>query len=298
MSFEIITPASREAWLEERKRFVTATEVASAYTTRTVANWERIRDTKTGVAHFQGNVYTRWGHEREPVLAQYAELFVNAALVLNTDPQQMVVRDGVSASPDAFTLDYEEGAEFKTTTVPIADNPAYEKYLCQIQVALWITGAKRWHLIAEQHTDFVPGDITHEVIEPDTKLQAELVAVADELAQFVFDGVRPDWMGGADSLDDALALEQLVTQLAAVQEQTAVLRQEETALKQQIGDLVGGSASDEVAGWKLTVSTTAPSLGFDSKAFKQDHAELWEQYRTRKVAGARRVGIKRIKENA
>lgn len=297
MSFEIINPTTHEEWLEARTGFVTATEVASAHTTRTAANWQQIKDRKHGKTVFVGNKYTQWGHDREPELAQWATVFCNPDLLLNEDPQAIVTRGDFSASPDAFTLDWQEGAEFKTTSMPFLDNPARRRYVCQVQFTMWITGAKRWWLIAEEHDNFTPMEPTSDLLEPDEKLQAALVATAKELHAFIFDGVEPDWMGGGG--EDAGELEAMVLRLAQLETQRTEIDTRINELKGQVGELCGESASREFGDWKLTVSTRKASTRFNGSAFKKDHPDLHKQYMTSKVKGSKSVSVKRIeKEDA
>lgn len=295
MTFEIITPATHEQWLEERTRFVTSTEVASAHETKTMANWQRIKEDKLQGSSFTGNKWTEWGHESEPELAEYAQVFLDNTLVLNTDPQQIVTRDGCSASPDAFNPDFSTGAEFKTTKVPLPDNPAFSRYLCQVQMCLWITGAKHWWLVWWQHENFVPVDIQSQKIMPDPELQAKLVETAAELSAYIFEDVTPSWFTDSAAFEE---LEPLVKRLGEVEQEKTRAEQEAKQLKARICELTGESASAELGGWKLTVWTRKPSKRFDSTKFKKEHEELYSQYMKTSGTPSKSVRIQKIEEVA
>lgn len=289
----VLTPATHEEWVELRQKHITATDVASAVTTKTVANWRRLKKEKIEGATFQGNKATEWGHAREPELFGYASTFLNPDLVLNDDPQMIVTRGArFSCSPDAYTKNVSTGAEFKTTNKPIKENRSYQRYLVQVQFTMWVTGAKQWYLVSEQHDNFVPVEITDELITADEPKQAGVVAVANELYEFVFNDVEPDWFGGAASDE----LTTLVTELGELEDQKRNLDQAISEHKALIGDLVGDSASEEIDGWKLTVSTRKPSLRFDSSAFKKDHEGLYKKYMNKQVKGSKTVTVKKIKE--
>lgn len=295
-----LKPDSHEQWLQVRAEHVTATEVASAFVRRSAANWSEIRDRKQGTRKFAGNAFTRWGHEREAEIFDYARAFIYPDLVLNEDPQTIWVAGRFSATPDSFTPDLKRGCEFKTTSRPLEDKPRLkEQYLAQVQFTMWLSGATEWALVVEQHDEFHPVELSHEMVKPDAHLQHQLAETANDLYRFCFHGIRPEWMGGVgDSLEEVDVLADVVERLGEVEEQQKALAAQAKGLKAQIMDMCGESASEELGGWKLTVSTRKPSKRFNAAAFKKEHPGLHAEYMTSKVAGSTTVRVSRIEEEA
>ncbi|STC97678.1 YqaJ viral recombinase family protein [Corynebacterium renale] len=299
-SMRQVKPETHEQWLQIRSEHVTATEVASAFVRRTAANWAEIRDRKQGARKFAGNACTRWGHERESEIFDYAQAFIYPDLVLNEDPQTIWVAGRFSATPDSFAPDLKRGCEFKTTSRPLVEKPQLrDQYLAQVQFTMWLAGAKEWALVVEQHDEFQPVELSHEMVAPDVELQHQLAETATDLYRFCFHGIRPAWMGGVgDSLEEVDALADAVQRLGEVEEQQKALGAEAKDLKATITSLCGESASEELGGWKLTVSTRKPSTRFNAAAFKKEHPDLHAEYMTSTVSGSTTVKVTRIEEEA
>lgn len=203
----------RELWLRERLAGVTATEV------RDLANGkirtQDLVDLKLGrkVDSFNGNAYTEWGKEREPVIA--------ATLVgLGIEPESRVFHHAENsrhlASPDGVGVDFDDRivlSEIKTcgTLLPLGSPELAAKgYVDQILWCMHVTGAVRCALVVEERlyvrgaregeSVFEPGERTVEWVERDEKRIAVLVKIADDFLAEV-DRQREE---GAPVIDEAV----------------------------------------------------------------------------------------------
>ncbi|KAK2701935.1 hypothetical protein QYM36_019436 [Artemia franciscana] len=153
----------REAWLAERRAGVTATEVRDLYTG--AKQMQDLIDLKLGRREdtFTGNAYTRWGTEREPVIAE------------------KLAGEGVTFDGDLEVI------EIKTASTDLPPgSPELEKkgYVPQIQWNLWVLGASRGRLVVEERLmgpeGFEAGRVFRHWIERDDAMIRQLVQIADE----------------------------------------------------------------------------------------------------------------------
>ena len=92
---------SEQEWLEARKRYFTATMMADLATGGSGAR-ERVYRDRHGLSKpFAGNSYTQWGHEREPVLVNYAREHVDSRLVHSADLYVSTEIEDAACTPDA-----------------------------------------------------------------------------------------------------------------------------------------------------------------------------------------------------
>lgn len=179
----------RDAWLAARRQGITATEVRDLYLGK-ISRADLIA-LKLGRRKdsFSGNAYTRWGNEREPVIAAEIErryaIRPESRLVHAADNPRFL------ASPDGLGVDFDGDLvidEIKTAGEPIPiGSEAYEKkgYRAQKTWQMRVTGARRclyaWEIRNGSPQDgFSPGDLHFEWFEYDETLAAELEQIATD----------------------------------------------------------------------------------------------------------------------
>lgn len=177
---------SRDEWGEQRKSYVTASDIATLALGRP-GDWKRIREHKmSGDALVMGNKYARWGHIREPRLVEYAQ-GIEESIVPNN---QILVRDRFSATPDGLGKGLV--VECKTTKYEWADIP--DNHYNQMQWQMLVTGFTKGLFVWEERLDdnrgwFRPGYCEHLWVERDERCIGELI----EVAELFLSGGDPDW---------------------------------------------------------------------------------------------------------
>lgn len=277
---------SEQEWLEARKRYFTATMMADLATGGSGARERVYRDRRGLNRPFAGNSYTQWGHEREPVLVNYAREHVDSRLEHNTGLYVSTAVEGAACTPDAVGC-REDGtvavlAEAKTTkNMWWKREDVPDRYLWQIQWQLLVTGAEACVLVFEYHEDFVPQGVDYFLIRPDKDTQERLLALLARQKDFEaehVEAVLPDFF--ADR----------VRELSKLKEQARELEDE---LKAEIREFTGGkdfSYSDDDV--QVTLSTPKPSARFQTSEFKKAEPELYERFMKPGKDPSQRVTLK------
>jgi len=178
----------RRAWLAERDRGITATQVRDLRLGK--ISTPRLISLKLGweVDTFTGNAFTDWGNQREIVIAARLRDVLNMrheTRVFHAPDEPRFL-----ASPDAMGVDFDEAlriAEIKTAGEedigPGSELFAQYGYDAQVQWQMRVTGAD-WCLFAwEQRLvgplgGFVPGRLQWEWVQRDEVMIAELEELA------------------------------------------------------------------------------------------------------------------------
>lgn len=274
MSFTRLPHDDEAEWLEQRRQYVTATEIARL--AASPAEWARIRHEKEHGSDFHGNVVTRWGHQREPHIGEFIHMFVDSRLVANDD---LCVLDGtrIAATPDMLPDDLSKGCEvigeIKTAGKQLIPDHIPQKYLDQCQVQLLVTGAEACVFAcevrgADEFGFFPDGEPKTVVILPDPKRQAELVDIAER------------FLSGCDPTDATPdELESLAISILDMQEDVKCLQEQIKDAKKRIRKAVGdepGTYPTDVA--NVIVSASGKSHGVDLKALREDHPDIVALY--------------------
>lgn len=269
----------REAWLEERRQGISATEIRDLI--RGKVREQDLIDLKLGrkTDSFTGNVYTDWGNERESVIAAGVRGY-------GIEPESRVFH-GVQnsrhlASPDGIGVMFDGLAisEIKTAGKDIRrgtvkyDETGYE---LQMQWAMWVTGAARCLFVFEERITvaggFAAGQLFSEWVERDEPMIHALIVRADMfLAEL--DRQREE---GAPVIDEDLDTH-AVNYLRAIDEEKrwAALKQEHYAAvvaagKSQESPLARVTFTPEKAGEVVEVEE------IDYEAARADGAALFAQ---------------------
>lgn len=272
LPFEVRSFDSEEDWLEARKQYFTATMMADLATGGAGAREKVYRDRHGLSEPFAGNSYTQWGHEREPLLVEWARENVDSRLVHSTDLYVSTEIEDAACTPDAVGT-HEDGtvavlAEAKTTkNMWWKREDVPDRYLWQIQWQLLVTGAEACVLVFEYHEDFVPQGVDYFVIRPDKEMQERLLALLARQKDFEAEHIEA-------TLPDFFA--DRVRELSKLKEQARELEDE---LKAEIREFTGGedfSYSDDDV--QVTLSTPKPSARFQTSEFKKAEPELYKRF--------------------
>ncbi|MER0028414.1 YqaJ viral recombinase family protein [Corynebacterium sp. KPL4043] len=300
-------PNNDEEWAQFRLERLTSTELASLRATRTAANWQRIRHLKDpGDDGFNGNQYTEWGSVREPQLAPLAQE-VDTRLIYNKNPQTIIINpddERLCGTPDLFSDDGEVIGEIKTSNTLFNGGRYHrwspDQYYLQIQANMWHAGAEACVLLVEyydeENGEFHPQECDYQTITYDPAAVQDLKETAAEWFTWLEEGTTPDWMGETLSLDDVDELEALVAQFADADAKAKSWAELKEQYRAEILGKVGRDYAGQHGGFKVSVSTAADSMAFDSTKFKKTHPDLYREYATKKRRGATRLILTRVKE--
>lgn len=142
----------RVAWMRARSRGITATDVASLTSDKSIT---RAADAKLMGSGFSGNAYTAHGRVREPEIAAWVA--ATHGIQPSSALFHAVVEKRHLATPDGIAVDGEGRVtlcEIKTTNKSWRSIP--RTYLRQIWWQQHVLGAERTLVAWEEHVDFVP----------------------------------------------------------------------------------------------------------------------------------------------
>lgn len=271
--FTIIDHDGIDEWFAQRRTKVTATDVARLAQSPGAAR--TIRAEKDGKTTFTGTRSTDWGHQREEPIANWVQLFIDGRLHHNDNIVVSTRDDRWAATPDMMTDDGDILAEIKTSMHPWTPGNAPKRYLDQVQWQMMVTDATSCFLVCEPCIDIdgmlVPGDIFAEEIMPDAGRQAELVAIAEA------------FLDGDDIVAQGVATElsELARQDIDLSRRIADLRDEQSALREAMAEVIGDDpASVDVGFATVTMTRSSTTRRFDQKQFRADHPDMTDAYTT------------------
>ena len=291
--YKVISTDNREGWLKSREGVLTATQIARLMVGGP-AEWKSVRGEFNGIRRDFDTKYMRWGREREPFIADYASTFIDSTLEPN-DQFLISTRDPrIGATPDALGEDVV--GEFKTSKHPMppslkdAKGGLEARYYVQTQVQMFVAGVDACAFVWEQHDDDwpepAPYEPAHQIIEYDAEMQKRIVETVD---RFFNDDAT-------DDVSEAIVVEAL-NQLRELEEQKAGIDQSQEKLREQIREQLGEEdISMKFANASVSYYTPKPTARFDSKKFKTERPDIYEQYVKTGAPGARRLRITYAKE--
>ncbi|GAA1995745.1 YqaJ viral recombinase family protein [Microbacterium pumilum] len=144
----------RVAWVRARSRGITATDVASLTSDRSIP---RAADAKLMGSGFSGNAYTAHGRLREPEIAAWVA--ATHGIQPSSALFHAVVEKRHLATPDGIAVDSAgriQLCEIKTTNKSWSSIP--RSYLRQVWWQQHVLGAERTLIAWEEHDAFVPVD--------------------------------------------------------------------------------------------------------------------------------------------
>ena len=277
MSVTKIKTESREQWLDARRRYVTATEVAQL-ARRGQDYWDELREIKAGdrtAPDISGLPAVRHGREREALIAPYVQS-LEKGMVPNED--LYVRNDRYAATPDligdGIVGEIKTIKDTRLAKLQAAKGWPTGQYYDQVQWQLFVTGAIAcifaWEPVEMWEAEFVPREDLrdHITIHRDEERINQLREVADAF----LDG---------RGVDIPTEVQVLLSQLRDVRKEKEHIAQpiidREKQLLDEIKQLAGGKAATWDSGdIRVTVSAPGESKRFDKKKLFADNPGLVE----------------------
>lgn len=297
LSYTILENEGYEDWLEQRRNYVTATELSKLI--RSPGFADDLRAFKLGIANppnLRHLPAVQHGVEREPDIAawvqeQFPTLVPNHSLCVSDGEQ-------IAATPDAISTEDLMVGEFKTVRADVLtehmlhDSWPTPTYYDQIQVQLAVTGYDKCVFAWEPYRVAESGQLIamedqrdYKIIESDPERQRELIRCAR-----VFLGLEEPTV--PDEVHMLVAEWRDIAKFEREEVAPRMTRKREIqdALKELAGER---GKSFDLGDVRVTVSKASTTSSLDSKRLKADHPDLAAEYVTKKQ-GAQRVTLKEL----
>ena len=277
MSVTTIKTESREQWLDARRRYVTATEVAQL-ARRGQDYWDELREIKAGqrtAPDISGLPAVRHGREREALIAPYVQS-LEQGMVPNGD---LYVRNQrYAATPDligdGIVGEIKTIKDTRLAKLQTAKGWPTGQYYDQVQWQLFVTGAIACIFAWEPYEDWDGELVPREDMRDNITIHRDDARINQlrEVADAFLDG---------RGVDIPTEVQVLLSQLRDVRKEKEHIAQpildREKALLDEIKQLAGGKAATWDSG-DIRVSVSAPgeSKRFDKRKLFADNPQLVE----------------------
>ena len=277
MSVTKIKTESREQWLDARRRYVTATEVAQLVR-RGQDYWDELREIKAGTRtapDISGLPAVRHGREREALIAPYVQS-LEEGMVPNED--LYVRNDRYAATPDlvgdGIVGEIKTIKDTRLAKLQQAKGWPTGQYYDQVQWQLFVTGAIACIFAWEPYEDW-GGELV-----PREDMREHITIHRDDLRITQLQEVADAFLDGR-GVDIPTEVQVLLSQLRDVRKEKEHIAQpildREKALLDEIKQLAGGKAASWDSGdIRVTVSAPGESKRFDKKKLFADNPQLAE----------------------
>ena len=277
MSVTTIKTESREQWLDSRRRYVTATEVAQL-ARRGQDYWDELREIKAGqrtAPDISGLPAIRHGREREALIAPYVQT-LEQGMVPNED--LYVRNDRYAATPDlvgdGIVGEIKTIKDTRLAKLQSAKGWPTGQYYDQVQWQIFVTGAIACVFAWEPYEDWDGELVPREDMREHITIHRDDVRIAQlqEVADAFLDG---------RGVDIPAEVQVLLSQLRDVRKEKEHIAQpildREKELLDEIKQLAGGKAASWDSG-DIRVSVSAPgeTKRFDKKKLFADNPGLVE----------------------
>ena len=284
MSFTILNSSSREEWLEQRKGYLTATDIASIRT-GSEKSFRELWEKKHKGDSFRGNRFTEWGNEREPHIGAHVQAVLGKSELLPND--QLYVKDGTkhAATPDMVSKDGSFSCQIKTVGLSrdwddIAHLP--QDYRAQVEWEMYVLGIDECLFVWEQRLDgedgFIVGETKHGLVKSDPKLRAKLLQIAADFEEYEPAEVED---GGDDFTVRALIQEltDVMARRREIADQDKQLKEKlETVQKSLLAELGDEPKRIGYPEGVLEVNAGRVASRFDRKAFAAEYPDLESKF--------------------
>ena len=277
MSVTKIKTESREQWLDARRKYVTATEVAQLVR-RGQDYWDELREIKAGdrtAPDISNLPAVRHGREREALIVPYVQS-LEEGMVPNSD---LYVRsERYAATPDlvgdGIVGEIKTIKDTRLAKLQAAKDWPTGQYYDQVQWQLFVTGAIAcifaWEPYEDWDGELVPREDMREHIT--IHRDEERIKALQEVADAFLDG---------RGVDIPTEVQVLLSQLRDVRKEKEHIAQpildREKQLLDEIKQLAGGKAASWDSGdIRVTVSAPGESKRFDKKKLFADNPQLAE----------------------
>lgn len=283
-------------WLEQRKGWVTATDLAKIKG-GTEAQFHKLWLEKRSGSKFGGNKYTSWGKEREPVIAARVAAWVEADrnITLERNDCLCVVDDlGLAATPDMMESGTDEPVMIGEIKTWLGEWESWEhffrkkdEYVQQVQAQLIVTGADMCVFAVETYredsADMIPGEIHYTYIEPDLIAQENI----KELVRRFYEYTPPETEHGDDKAKDIAddlffieaQIEEIKSEMKPLEAELKTLTQARAEVWQRAFAIYGSDHRFvEVGDQIMEIKPGRVTSRFDRRAFEKEQPELAEKY--------------------
>ena len=277
MSVTKIKTESREQWLDARRKYVTATEVAQLVR-RGQDYWDELREIKAGdrtAPDISNLPAVRHGREREALIAPYVQS-LEEGMVPNSD---LYVRNQrYAATPDlvgdGIVGEIKTIKDTRLAKLQAAKGWPTGQYYDQVQWQLFVTGAIACIFAWEPYEDW-DGELV-----PREDMREHITIHRDDLRINQLREVADAFLDGR-GVDIPTEVQVLLSQLRDVRKEKEHVAQpiidREKALLDEIKQLAGGKAASWDSGdIRVTVSAPGESKRFDKKKLFADNPQLAE----------------------
>ena len=277
MSVTTIKTESREQWLEARRKYVTATEVAQLVR-RGQDYWGELREIKAGqrtAPDISNLPAVRHGREREALIVPYVQS-LEQGMAPNDD--LYVRNDRYAATPDlvgdGIVGEIKTIKDTRLAKLQAAKGWPTGQYYDQVQWQLFVTGAIACVFAWEPYEDWDGELVPREDMRDNITIHRdeERINQLQEVADAFLDG---------RGVDIPTEVQVLLSQLRDVRKEKEHVAQpildREKALLDEIKQLAGGKATTWDSGdIRVTVSAPGESKRFDKKKLFADNPQLAE----------------------
>ena len=277
MSVTTIKTESREQWLEARRRYVTATEVAQLVR-RGQDYWDELREIKAGqrtAPDISNLPAVRHGREREALIAPYVQS-LEQGMVPNSD--LYVRNERYAATPDlvgdGIVGEIKTIKDTRLAKLQAAKGWPTGQYYDQVQWQLFVTGAIACIFAWEPYEDW-DGELV-----PREDMREHITIHRDDLRINQLREVADAFLDGR-GVDIPTEVQVLLSQLRDVRKEKEHIAQpiidREKALLDEIKQIAGGKAATWDSGdIRVTVSAPGETKRFDKKKLFADNPQLAE----------------------
>ena len=264
MTVTLLDRSDEATWLEQRRSYITATDVAKL-ANGGPAQWALVKADKLGNAPtFVGNRFTEWGREREPFI------MANLEFLYDVHPNDhLAVLDGTqwAGTPDGIG----DGrlAEVKTTVRDWALDPHAlpQNYQDQMTWCQYVFDVRETAFGWELNDNFTPGPQRHLLYPRDDDRLAMLIDTAEAFLRYLHDE-QP--MGEWDDI---------TAQAAIVKARLDRAQDEWNELMDTIRDRAGDDdLAVKTAFGSISLAYPKPRETFDQAAFREAHPALYAEF--------------------
>ena len=277
MSVTTIKTESREQWLDARRRYVTATEVAQLVR-RGQDYWDELREIKAGqrtAPDISNLPAVRHGREREALIVPYVQS-LEQGMAPNED---LYVRNGrYAATPDlvgdGIVGEIKTIKDTRLAKLQAAKGWPTGQYYDQVQWQLFVTGAIACIFAWEPYEDWDGELVPREDMREHITIHRDPVRInqLQEVADAFLDG---------RGVDIPTEVQVLLSQLRDVRKEKEHIAQPIIDREKQILDEIKQLAGGKAASWdsgNIRVSVSAPgeTKRFDKKKLFADNPQISE----------------------
>jgi putative phage-type endonuclease len=283
MRTTIPKPADRAEWLDVRRPFIGASDVAALFGEHPFisaaelaleklfgGSWVEESTAMRRGRHLEEAVASWWAEEEDLLLVEPGELYLYS--------------DTVCATLDRVVVGTGDVVEIKTTNVYCGEPQRH--WIHQVQAQLLCTGTPRAHLVVLDNTL----DLKTFVIEADPDHQKAIYEAAFTFLEAIRQGEMPDVpisykvvselhpevVTSSVELDDTAA--SWCRQLGQLQDRVAHLQADEDALKGMIGVRLGDAGEGVYGGRPVVTWRTITRRVIDAKRLRLEQPEIATTY--------------------